>query len=450
MGALARVNTSDTIAAVASGVGGAISIVRIAGPEALRVGNALWHGTAPLSRVRARRMCYGKLGGEPVLAVYMPGPQSYTGDDVMELHLHGSPLAVNAALQRCCTEGARLAEPGEFTFRAFVNGKMELTQAEAVCDLIHARSEGARHLAERQLAGKLGDCIHRIRTSLLDVLAECESHLDFPDEELDWDASPGTPVRAAETELRGLLDTASAAQLWRNGVNVVIAGRPNAGKSSLLNALLGFDRAIVSAIPGTTRDTLEELLNIDGIPVRLTDTAGLRAADDEIEVMGIERSRRSQQTAELIFWVLDASDDADTAAECAEFHSAPPEKTIAVWNKMDRCSNKEALPPLPAAMVHISARTGDGLGALRSAFRQRIWGDASPREPEIGINSRHRAHLQTVLETLLPVAPLLEECAWELAAIHLRCAAAELGRITGETADPDILENIFSRFCIGK
>ena len=443
-------NTTDTIAAPATGVGGAVSIIRISGPDALTVGNALWRGRRPLARENARQLLYGKLDREPVLAVYMPGPHSYTGDDVVELQLHGSPLAVSAALQGCFRAGARPAEPGEFTFRAFVNGKLELTQAEAVGDLIAARSEQARKLAENQLAGRLGAALAELRERLLRSRAECESRLDFPEEELDWESEPETPVLAVRDRLRELAATAEAAQLWREGVTVVICGRPNAGKSSLLNALLGYDRAIVTEIPGTTRDTLEELVNLDGIPVRLTDTAGLREGGDQVEQLGMERSRRSLASAEVRFWVLDAATP-ERELECAELRRlAPTGNTIAVWNKLDCCPDPEALPPLPRPTVRISARTGAGLEELRRAFRQLIWQDGTVPEPELGVNRRHRALLLSALAELEPVVAHLQREEWELAAVGLRRALAELGRITGETADPDLLADIFSRFCIGK
>ena len=303
---------TDTIAALCTAPGGALNILRISGPDALRIGRQVWHGKNELGPAAARKMLLGKVcrgndpaSGEPCLAVFMPGPASYTGEDTVELHCHGGSFAPGRLLRELIGAGARMAEPGEFTKRAFLNGKMDLTQAEAVADLIAAKTESAARLAEKQLSGRLGDNIRQLRETLTHLLAEFESRLDFSEENLDW-----LPTEKCLAEMQNTADrldrmirSADDGSILRDGVKVVIAGRPNAGKSSLLNALLGFDRAIVTEIPGTTRDTLEEFVSFRNIPVRLTDTAGLHeSVSDPVEQLGIQRSLDSLKGASCIFW----------------------------------------------------------------------------------------------------------------------------------------------------
>lgn len=441
-------NTIDTICAPATAVGGAIAVIRIAGPGALAAGRQIWRGRAALGPTSARRMLLGHVAGDPALAVYMPGPRSYTGDDVVELHTHGGALAAAAVLRAALAAGCRMAAPGEFTFRAFVNGKLDLVQAEAVGDLIAAGSDMALHVAERQLAGALSVEFKRLRDELAEVLAECESHLDFPDEELDWDMGLAAKLAAPAARLAELAATGSAGKLLRDGVAVAIAGRPNAGKSSLLNRLLGYDRAIVTDIAGTTRDTLEERAVLAGIPVRLIDTAGLREGGDVIEQLGIGRSRQSIRTAEAVFWVLDSTAE-DLAAEAAELLAVRPPKAIAVWNKRDLAPGR-ALPHLPFPAVRIAATTGENLDELAAAFAQIVYAAADWREPEIAVNSRHAEQLGIAAAALPEAAALIAAHDWEIAAIPLRTAIEAIGRITGETVEPDVLERIFGRFCIGK
>ncbi len=441
-------NTLDTICAPATAVGGAVAVIRISGPKALETGRAVWQGRSELSKNNARKMLLGRAAGDHVLAVYMPGPNSYTGDDVVELHCHGGNLACRAVLDGLLKAGCRTAEPGEFTFRAFVNGKMDLVQAEAVSDLIGAQSDMALHLAERQLAGALSSEFSGIRDTLIEVLAECESHLDFPDESLDWDLSLAEKLAGPAVKLEKLLNSGQAGKILRDGVRVVIAGRPNAGKSSLLNLLLGYDRAIVTDIAGTTRDTLEEKTELNGIPVRLTDTAGLREGADTVEKLGIERSRASLRTAEMVFWLLDATAE-DLNAEISGLTAEMPENVIALWNKIDLAPER-TLPKLPCASVKISALTGENSEELIQLFSGKIWQKDDWNEPEIAVNARHQELLSQAVSALPEAIRLIGANEWELAAIPLRSAIDAIGGITGETADPDVLENIFSRFCIGK
>jgi tRNA modification GTPase len=455
---IALMNTEDTISAICTGVGGAISIIRIAGPQSVTVAGKVWHGKNRLGSPNARKMLLGKISaandadGEPALAVYMPGPNSYTGDDIVELHCHGGTLCARRAFDAVIAAGARLAEPGEFTFRAFVNGKMDMTQAEAVADLIYAHSNMALHLAERQIAGALKSHINRLRTILIDILSECESRMDFTEENLDWTGAGifVEKISGVRQEINKLKDSGREGVILRNGIRVVLAGKPNVGKSSLLNLLLGYERAIVTQLPGTTRDTLEETANIRNIPVRLTDTAGIREATSMIEGLGIDRSRKTIKEAQIVFWILDASSTtiSEDVREMEE-HLAGHRNVIVVWNKLDIADNVP-LPELKYPSARISVTAQSGINELMDIFEKAVWGFPHTEEPEIAVSARHAALLNEADETLAGANDKLVSAEWELAAVHLRAAIAALGSITGENVSPDILENIFSRFCIGK
>ena len=466
---------NDTIAAVCTGTGGAVSIIRISGPRALDVVRAVWRGKRLPGPDCPRVMLYGRLvsgdkdeagTGEPSLAVFMPGPHSFTGEDVAEIHCHGGSFAARRALRLALGAGARLAQNGEFTRRAFLNGKLDLTQAEGVLDLINAGSERAGLLAERQLNGAVGSLIREIRAEVVHLLSECESRLDFSEEDLDW-MPPETfckNVAALRKRAAELALTARAGNLIRDGVALVIAGPPNAGKSSLLNRMLGYDRAIVTPIPGTTRDTLEESVSIGGIRFRVTDTAGLREAEqaDPVEAMGMERSQQSLGAADIVLWLLDASAPAETFQAQFEVmqraRSAVRGKFIPCWNKMDEAAGSDALNQAESAIAdrtvfeHISARTGDGLESLFRRLEETAW-DGLPAAAQSGaaaVSERHAALLEQAANHLDAASEDAARGSWELAGSSLRTAAELIGCITGETATPDILDEIFSRFCIGK
>ncbi len=394
------------------------------------------------------------LGGEPSLAVHMPEPRSYTGEDVVEIHCHGGALAPKRLLEAALRSGARLAGPGEFTRRAFVNGKLDLTQAEAVADLITASSSMACGLAERQLSGALGRTVRAMRAPLLEALSELESRLDFPEEELDW-RSPeelSEALEEAKASAGRLLESRRDGALIREGLRLVIAGRPNVGKSSLLNLLLGYERAIVTGIPGTTRDTIEETASIRGIPVKLTDTAGLRETADQIEGLGVERSKSSLRQAELALWVLDASAP-EPGEEVKHMREELPEgaKAIAVWNKIDLCAEPGALPCPGLPCAKVSVLKGEGVEELLALFERQAW-DAGPghRVPEAAVSARHGALLEEAGAALEEALREIASRRWELAAARARDAIRAMGEITGEDATPDVLDAIFSRFCIGK
>lgn len=442
-------NTSDTITAPATGVGGAVTIIRVSGPEALAFAGKVWHGRVSLENARPRQMYLGKVGGDPTLAVYMKAPASYTGDDVVELQCHGGAVAADAVLRALLDAGCRMAEPGEFTFRAFVNGKLDLAQAEAVADLINSGSKSAMLLAERQLAGTLSAKLNEVWERINHLRSECEARLDFPDEELDFDQNLSEQIADLKEKIIRLISTREAGARLRDGVDVVLAGRPNAGKSSLLNQLAGFDRAIVSAIPGTTRDTVEQECVLCGIPVRLTDTAGLRDSDDPIEAQGIERSRRSIASAQVTFWLLDASND-EVGDELSELEKSSGVNTIAVWNKCDLVPDKE-LPETSMPSCRISAVKGEGIDKLLECFKNIISGNGEQAIlPESAVNARMADALERAYSALERADEQLEMGDFELAACDLADAAYSVGETTGKTASCDLLDEVFHRFCLGK
>ncbi len=440
-------NTSDNIAAPASAIGGAVTVIRISGPDALNIGNRVWQGKTSLSDSVTRKMLLGKVGSDPALAVYMKNPASYTGDDVVELQCHGGAAAAASAMKLLFSAGCRLAEPGEFTYRAFVNGKLDLLQAEAVADIISSGSQAALDLAEKQLAGSLSSKIEKLWDDIAALRAECESRLDFPDEELDFDNTVPEKINACAAAIKDLLESGSAGSVIRDGVRVVLAGKPNAGKSSLLNRILGFDRAIVSAIPGTTRDTVESDAVIRNIPVRLTDTAGLRESSDPVEQLGIERSFRSIRAGEVTLWLLDASCDDPVAEAAAIDRNAPG--VIAVWNKCDLVPEK-TLPDTGMPQVKISAATGENLEQLFDLFERTVFKGERITMPEVALNARSAALLSQALETMPDACTAFDDGDFELAAMELAVCGKHIGEITGKNVEPDLLDKIFHRFCIGK
>ena len=473
---------NDTIAAICTGTGGAVGIIRISGPHALDAVRSVWQGKRMPGPEYPRVMLYGHIvsengagQGEPSLAVFMPGPHSFTGEDVAEIHCHGGSFAARRALRLVLQAGARLAQNGEFTRRAFLNGKLDLTQAEGVLDLINAGSERAGLLAERQLNGAVGSLVREIRAEVIHLLSECESRLDFSEEDLDW-MPPDVlreKIHALQEQAEKLALTARAGALIRDGVSLVIAGPPNAGKSSLLNRMLGYDRAIVTPIPGTTRDTLEESVSIGGLSFRVTDTAGLHEAGeaDPVEAMGMARSQQSLGTADIVLWLLDASAQAESFPVQFEAMNRAKNgvrgKFIPCWNKMDGAAlsveeldrvypdnrtNAEDLESEPTVFEHISARTGDGLDHLFRRLEETAWEGLPPsaQSGDAVVSERHAALLEQAANHLDAACECVQAESWELAGSSLRTAAELIGCITGETATPDILDEIFSRFCIGK
>ncbi len=448
----------STVAAISTGPGGALAVIRISGPDALAVANSVWKGRTPLGHDTIRILRTGKcmIGcdglTERAMAVFMAAPASYTGEDVVEIHCHGGSAVPAAVLKAAVAAGAVHAPPGEFTRRAFMNGKMDLTQAEAVADIIAAHSEMALKIAERQLEGRLGKRIRQIHGEIVSILSETEARLDFSEEDISFPPAGEAVGRLGRTacEVRSLLDSAAQGRVLREGVRVVIAGRPNSGKSSLLNLLLGYDRAIVTEFPGTTRDTLEEFTTIRNIPMKLIDTAGIREAESLIEKSGIERTKKSIGQAQIVLWLLDAA--ADPAQEVAFMHEHLKERgsVVAAWNKTDLLEQGATLPDTAFPAARISALKNTGVETLLDAVEKEAWGTAHAAEPDVAVSSRHAALLEEAIKAITQALEHLGSEDWELAAVHLRAAAAPLAEITGENASPDVLDEIFKRFCIGK
>ncbi len=453
----------DTIAAISTPLGeGGLAVVRISGPETFAVADKSFvpvgtHSLKP-SIAPTHTIQYGKIvrGGhtvDEVLVSVLRAPRTFTREDVVEITCHGGILAVKSVLDTVLANGARLAEPGEFTKRAFLNGRLDLAQAEAVMDLIHARTELALTAAGEQLAGKLSQRINRLRDEMMTTLAHIEAHIDFPDE----DIAPDTREQLLARLDRGiafmdeLLNTANEGRILRRGIRAAIVGRPNAGKSSLLNQLLGHDRAIVSSIAGTTRDTIEETASIRGIPVVFVDTAGLRPEGDLIEQEGIRRSHETMARAELILHVLDAaepftSEDENYLSQFAQ------KKRIVVRNKVD-LPFKLVLPfGLQPRIVDVCSLTGQGIESLKDAIKDLVWaGDIRAEMLQVMINSRHQDALRRAREaTVGTVQALREDVPLDLVAVDLHIAVNAIGEIVGKTTTEDLLDSIFSQFCIGK
>lgn len=458
MTAKAVFDANDTICALATPPGtGGIGVLRVSGPRAFAVVDRVtWrpnhtpcHAFAGHTLHRADVVqANGEVIDDVLLAIFH-APRSYTGEDVVEISAHGGPVPLRQILERLREAGSRMARPGEFTQRAFLNGKLDLAQAEAVGDLIAAQTEQAHRLARRQTDGSLSQAVGDIRDLALGVLARIEASIDFPEEvgELDTDACRMELVDA-ERLVRRLLATADGGILYREGLKVVLAGRPNVGKSSLLNALLRTDRAIVTPVPGTTRDLLEETLNLRGVLMRLVDTAGLRETSDAVEQIGVARTRAGVADADLILLVLDA-DVGETAEDAALRVEIAPRPHLIVWNKWDLRPGAD----VPPEGVVVSAATGWNLAALEEAIFTRALG-GSPGEAAEGVvvtHTRHQAALQAALTGLIDAQETLRAALpADFVSIPLHGVLESLGQITGETAAEDVIHEIFSRFCIGK
>jgi tRNA modification GTPase len=395
---------------------------------------------------------------DEALVTVMLAPRTFTREDVVEIACHGGVLPAKMVLEAVLQNGARLAAPGEFTRRAFLNGRIDLAQAEAVADLIHSRTELALRAASEQLAGKLSHHINTLREQLMQTLAHIEAHIDFPDEDITPDTRSQMIARLESVAgaVDRFLQHAAEGQLLRRGIRVAIAGRPNAGKSSLLNQLLGRDRAIVSAIPGTTRDTIEETANIRGLPILFVDTAGLREARDEIEIEGIRRSRESFQNAEFILHVLDSSEPM-TKSDRLYLEEFCEKKRILVMNKTDLPEQfdfgVETMDAVPrAALVRVCCLTGEGLELLKDAIKELAWsGEIHAEMLEVMINARHQEALERSRAAISRTLEVLRSGnSLELAALDLRLAVNAVGEIVGQTTTEDLLDMIFSQFCIGK
>ena len=457
--------TADTIAAISTPPGpGAIGILRLSGPAAARIAEKCFKplGHKGLLEHKPRELVYGDLldsGGQPidrVLCTYSLGPNSYTGENTAEFQCHGSPMVLTLGLEALFAAGARQARAGEFTRRAFLNGRLDLAQAEAVGDLLSAQSrEGARHAAG-QLAGALSQKIGDIYSALVDVMAHFHAVLDYPDEDID-------PFRLEELEkaladqegeLNALLASCGRGKLLREGVPCAIVGRPNAGKSSLLNAMLGWDRAIVTDIPGTTRDTVEERCELGGVPLRLIDTAGLRDTADPVEKLGVERSRKAMEEAELIFAVVDVS--ADLTAEDQEMLQAVLETGkpwVFVASKKDLVKSSRSMGLIggDTPSVEVSALTGEGLDKLGKLVAELFPREEAAPYGQLLTNARQEEAARRAREAVHRALEALQAGVTPDALLtDVEEALAALGELTGQSVREDVTDRIFSKFCVGK
>ena len=458
----------DTIAAIATARGEAgIGIVRVSGSLALPIAAEVFRSprVIPPTELPTHTLTYGHVIDatasdeviDEVLLGVMHAPRTYTGEDIVEFNCHGGIVPLTAVLDLVVKNGARIAEPGEFTKRAFLNGRLDLAQAEAVAELIASKTDLSRKIAVEALAGKLSDTVNRLSDQLASLLAEIEASIDFPEEVLDFmkvEAQLET-ARASQTALTPLLETAAEGRLITEGVNVAILGKPNVGKSSLLNALVGTTRAIVTDIPGTTRDTIEETVNIDGIPLKLIDTAGIRQTDDIVEQHGVERSKAVLDRAELLLLMFDASqplNDADL--ELLQIAASP--RAILILNKIDLpvvTAPTALLTHCPKKrVVETAIPEGKGLEKLKAVVSEELLGgELNIGESPIVTNARHQEALRRADEGLRYAIESLENgMPPELVAVDLRISLDGLGDIVGKTTTEDILDRIFSQFCVGK
>ena len=441
----------DTICAVATPPGhGGIGVVRMSGPKAREILEKIWQGKMEPHRFESHKLYLGDVTSiDRAMVAWMQAPHSYTGDDVVEISSHGSPLILKKIVEACITAGARLAEPGEFTRRAFLAGKLDLVQAEAVADLINSTSEASARAAQDQLAGRLSQEVHILHEELLGLRTLVEATLDFPEEDIDTIGQEKIAERlgAVRARMERLAATFLQGRLIRDGVRVAIVGRPNVGKSSLLNRLAGSERAIVHATPGTTRDIVEVTVTIEGVAFHLADTAGLRDGEHEVERMGIARARDAMAHADLLVVVVDGSEDLITEDHVLLDQTASRARIVCV-NKCDLTKRKQL--PLGHA-VSVSALTGAGINDLCAALAKMVTVTPQEGSGAIMTNLRHKEALDAAIHELQSASAVLDHRdSTELMAHHLRTAQEALGKITGTVTDDDLLNRIFSNFCIGK
>ncbi len=462
---------SDTIVAIATAIvpqQGSIGIVRLSGAKAVAIAQSLF--IAPGKQVwESHRILYGYVRdphtGERVdeaLLLLMLAPRSYTREDVVEFHCHGGLIPVQRVLQLCVAAGARLAERGEFTLRAFLNGRLDLTQAESVAELVAAQSTAAAQIALAGLEGKLARPLQQIRQTCLSLLADIEARLDFADELPPLDAGAiAHQIQALQQQVTQFLATAERGHLLRTGLKVAIVGRPNVGKSSLLNAWSRSDRAIVTDLPGTTRDIIESQLVVGGIPVQVLDTAGIRDTANRVEQLGVERSRQAALSADLVLFVFDVSQGWTAADQAiydqlglAQRRQQAANSVLMVANKQDLLPEEKTadLPMAPVPTVLLSALTHTGIEQLEAAILELVQGQGlEAANLEFALNQRQAALLQEVQQSLTHVLQAIEaHLPLDFWTIDLHRAARALGTLTGEDVTESVLEQIFSRFCIGK
>ena len=455
----------DTIAAVATAYGeGGIGIIRISGEEALPILQEIFEFHGDTDTFISRRMTYGKIIDkeknqiiDEVLAVYMKGPKTYTAEDVVEINCHGSMVSLRKTLALVLRKGARLAEPGEFTKRAFLNGRLDLSQAEAVIDMIRAKTDKSFDVAVSQLEGRLSLKVEEIRQKLLDLLVDITVNIDYPDEDIEEMTYEKLEESIVETQdmIEKLLATSSTGKMIREGIKIAIVGKPNVGKSSLMNGLLKETRAIVTDIPGTTRDTIEEVLSIRNIPVYLMDTAGIRETSDKVEKMGIEKSKEAFNQADFILFLLDGSRPLEEEdLQIMELLGA--RKSLVMINKRDlgeAISIEEIAAKLPASQViEASLLKGQGITEIEDAVEDLVYGGEITQKESMMVNNvRHIELLQQAVKSLNDALHMSEmREALDFIEVDVKNAYERLGEIIGETVSDDIINEVFARFCLGK
>lgn len=455
----------DTIAAVATAYGeGGIGIIRISGEEALPILQEIFEFHGDTDTFTSRRMTYGKIIDkeknqiiDEVLAVYMKGPKTYTAEDVVEINCHGSMVSLRKTLALVLRKGARLAEPGEFTKRAFLNGRLDLSQAEAVIDMIRAKTDKSFDVAVSQLEGRLSLKVEEIRQKLLDLLVDITVNIDYPDEDIEEMTYEKLEESIVETQdmIEKLLATSSTGRMIREGIKIAIVGKPNVGKSSLMNGLLKETRAIVTDIPGTTRDTIEEVLSIRNIPVYLVDTAGIRETSDKVEKMGIEKSKEAFNQADFILFLLDGSRLLEEE-DLQIMELLKERKSLVLINKRDlgeAISIEEIAAKLPASQViEASLLKGQGITEIEDAVEDLVYGGEIVQKESMMVNNvRHIELLEQAVKSLTDALHMSERReALDFIEVDVKNAYERLGEIIGETVSDDIINEVFARFCLGK
>lgn len=456
---------NDTIAAISTpqGIGG-VGIIRISGEDAFNIAEKIFRGKKDFSSIKTHTINYGKLidpeNGEiidEILLTKMKKPNTFTREDIVELNCHGGLAVLRKVLQLVFKEGARPAEPGEFTQRAFLNGRIDLSQAEAVIDLINSKTDESSRAAITQLEGKLSSKIREIRNKLIELIAHMEVTFDYPEhdiEEITADQVYEESVRIKYL-LEKLLKSFEKGRILREGLSLVIVGRPNVGKSSLLNQIAGKSKAIVTDIPGTTRDIIEEYVNIKGIPVRIIDTAGIRETEDMVEKLGVDKAQKEIQIADLIIFVLDAHEGIKKE-DIEIFNIIKNKKHITVVNKIDLVQNDESMnyksEIIDEKIIEISLKDEIGIENLEDEIIELFFkGEIRPNEEELVTNVRHKNLIALALESINDACNAYESSmSLDMISIDINSAAEYLGQITGESVSEDMMKEIFSRFCVGK
>lgn len=459
--------TEDTIVAIATppGIGG-VGIIRVSGAKSFSIVNSIYKdsNTASLEERQNRTIQYGKIYNpqeqkvlDEVLLLLMKGPHSFTAEDVVEIQCHGGIVVVREILKLLLSQGVRLAEPGEFTKRAFLNGRIDLTQAEAIIDIIEAKSEKSLEVAVNQLDGTLAQMIRDIRESLLTLVAQLEVAIDYPEEDIEELTMEQTAeaVRPILERMKHLLATANRGRLLRDGIMTAIVGRPNAGKSSLMNALLRENRAIVTDIPGTTRDSIEENITIEGIPVRLVDTAGIRDTEDVVEKLGVDRAKEYLEKAQIIICVIDASKPL-TEEERQILSEAASDHTIVFLNKADMGAQITVADVAPlgefSMIAPISAAQGEGMDILADVTKELVAGGTVSQDNQAMLSNVR--HINLMEESVAQLSEALSNIemgmAVDFVVTDIRSAWEKLGDITGDSVRESLVDELFSRFCLGK